>query len=443
MQEEKEDLILKTLSKIFIIILIGIFFSIMLRFLTKNILIDKMKIDNKVIKAIAENSGDNGNIKINWKEEYPIQQKEKLDNKIDFFTKYTNKVESVKKQLEKYSSDFLFGYEKIVEIAKGYENTIKWNLITNTDQNTPIYIGDNYWSDVTQREDYSYKTDNIIEFSKYLKGKNIDFIYVQAPKKTQDLQNVEMLNIYEDYTNKNINDVINSLKENGIEVLDLREKIREEKLNIKELFYKVDHHWTPQTAIWAMRHIASEMNEKWNMNIDLELYNNEKYYTISLEKNYLGSQGRKLTLSKVEPEKFDIVLPSFETKLTVSIPESNIKNYTGNVYETLFDKRCLYTNDYYKSKSYDAYGYNSKAMIHVKNNNINNNEKVLLLADSFSGALMPYMSLGVSDIYRIDLRDFDGSVKSFIEKNDISKVMMLYYPGSFSAKAAEALFEYE
>ena len=136
------------------------------------------------------------------------------------------------------------------------------------------------------------------------------------------------------------------------------------------------------------------------------------------------------------------MLPSFTTNLTVDVKELGIENNVGNVWETLFEKDCLNIEDYYKSQSYDAYGYSSKAVVHVKNNKVKDNEKILLLADSFSGALLPYFSLGIEEIYRVDLRDFDGSIKSFIEENNITKVMMLYYPDSFYNEEAKALFEY-
>ena len=224
--------------------------------------------------------------------------------------------------------------------------------------------------------------------------------------------------------------------------MDLRKKIIEEQIETKSLFYKTDHHWTPRAAIWAMRYISDEMNKRWNMNINSNLYNLNNYYTVTMVDEYLGSEGRKITLSKALPENFDIILPAFENEFIVDIPELGIKEYKGNIWNTLFDRDCLEIKDYYSSQSYDTYGYNNMALIHIKNNKIMDNEKILLLADSFSGALSPYLALGVEEVYRIDLRDFKGSIKSFIDKNEITKVIMLYYPDSFSNEESKALFEY-
>ena len=441
---QEDDKILKVITRIFMAIFIVIFITIMIRFLAKNVLIDMMKIDNPVIQEIAEDGGSKKSktINIDWNKEYPVDEKIKKNfKKNNIINKYNNLVNNIKRQLENYSGDFLFGYEKIVELSKKHEKTINWNLVTFDDNDTPIYIDNGYWSNITKKENYNSKAQSIVDFNNYLKEKDIKLLYVQAPKKTQDFEG-EASNIYKDYSYENIDNVIKILKENDIETLDLREKIIEEQIDAKSLFYKTDHHWTPQAAIWAMRYISDEMNKRWNMNISSNLYNLNNYYTVTMVDEYFGSEGRKITLSKALPENFDIILPVFENEFIVSVPELEIKDYKGNIWNTLFDRDCLGIKDYYNSQSYDAYGYNNKALIHIKNNKITDNEKILLLADSFSGALSPYLALGVEEVYRIDLRDFNGSIKSFIDKNEITKVMMLYYPDSFSNEEAKALFEY-
>lgn len=441
---QEDDKILKVITRIFMAIFIVIFITIMIRFFAKNVLVDMMNIDNPVIQEIAEDGGSKKSktINIDWNKEYPVDEKIKKNfKKNNIINKYNNLVNNIKRQLENYSGDFLFGYEKIVELSKKYEKTINWNLVTFDDNDTPIYIDNGYWSNITKKENYNSKAQSIVDFNNYLKEKDIKLLYVQAPKKTQDFEG-EASNIYKDYSYENIDNVIKILKENDIETLDLREKIIEEQIDAKSLFYKTDHHWTPQAAIWAMRYISDEMNKRWNMNISSNLYNLNNYYTVTMVDEYFGSEGRKITLSKALPENFDIILPVFENEFIVSVPELEIKDYKGNIWNTLFDRDCLGIKDYYNSQSYDAYGYNNKALIHIKNNKITDNEKILLLADSFSGALSPYLALGVEEVYRIDLRDFNGSIKSFIDKNEITKVMMLYYPDSFSNEEAKALFEY-
>ena len=443
--QEEDNKLLKIVTRIFMCTFIIVFITIIMRFFAKNVLVDIFKIDNNFIKEIAEDGSSTRieRIDIDWKEKYTFEEENNVEKiePLNFIEKYTNLVNKIKSQMENYSSNLLFDYEKIVEIAKSYEKAINWNLIVKTDTSTPIKMGDGYWSVVTPECDYREKANNIVEFGKYLSNENIEFIYVQAPKKTQDYSD-EMFSLYTDYSTKNIDNVITILKNNQINVLDLREKIRNENLDVKSLFFKTDHHWTGKTALWATKYIAIEMNNKWNMNLNLNLYNKNMYYTVSFENKFLGSSGRNITLAKAKLENFDIILPKLETSLTVSIPEFNINDKIGDIWDTLFHKEILNRNDYYSTSTYESYGYNDVSLINIKNNKISDGENILLLSDSFGAAITPYLSLGVENLCRIDLRDFSGSIKKFIKENKITKVMLLYYPDSFYDKQATKLFEY-
>ena len=186
MQENEDDKILKITTRLFMAIFIIVLITIVIRFLSKNILVDIMNVNNPFIQELAEDGRSQKAelIQIDWDKEYPIEDNQKDNEKNEIIKesiidKYTNIINKVEGQLEKYSSEFLLGYEKIVEIAKSYENLINWNLITLNDLDTPIYMENGYWSEINTKEEYTKPATNIIEFSNYVKEKNIDLIYIQ------------------------------------------------------------------------------------------------------------------------------------------------------------------------------------------------------------------------------------------------------------------------
>lgn len=442
---QEDDKILKVVTRIFMAIFVVIFITIMIRFLAKNVLVDMMKIDNPVIQEIAEDGGSEGDkkIEIDWQEIYPIEEKEdegknEQESVIDKFNTLVNKL---KTQLENYSSDFLFNYEAIVEVAKGYEKSINWNLIRFDDEQTPIEIAEDNWICIKGESDYSPIANNIVEFNNYLKEKDIELLYVQPPTKVENSISGGMLDIYKDYCKENTDMFIKNLSNNSVDVLDLREKMNEENINYLDAFYKTDHHWRPETGLWATKQITNHINQKWNMDIDTSLYDRDKYKDEIYEKAFLGSQGRKVTLAKAKAEDFNIIQPTFETNLSVEIPSLEI-NKTGTFRDTLIDNEVLEEVDYYNNSTYDAYQYGDRDLLHVKNNLVNDSENILLLKDSFADVVLPYLSLGVENIFEIDQRTFNGSVKSFIDKNNITKVILIYYPGSLHSQS-EKLFTYE
>ena len=453
---EEENKILRVVTKIFVLILILICIGIFIRIFAKNVLVDRLGINNNITKILAySESTEETQKEIKWDEIYPfetennnnldnnaLQSSSDKENNNSIINKYSNVIEKIKGQLNNYSNTYLFGYEKIVEIAKAYENNINWNLIRLNDENTAIEIAEDNWSWIRGKEDFSPIANNISEFNEYLKEKDIEMLYVQAPAKIENLSNGGMLDIYKDYTKENTDKFIEMLTNNSVDVLDLRKKMNEDNINYLDAFYKTDHHWRPETGLWATRKIANHINEKWNMNIDISLYDKEKYKDERYEKAFLGSNGRNATLSKAKLEDFNIISPIFDTNLTIEIPSLDV-NKTGTFREALINDSLIGSKDYYRNTTYLAYGYGNKALVHVKNNLIENStENILFLKDSFGIVVLPYLSLGVGNIYEIDQRSFDGSIKKKKKKNNITKVIMLYYPGSLDTME-ESLFTYE
>lgn len=429
---KEDDKILKVVTRIFMAIFVVLFIAIMIRFSTKNILVDIMNIDNPIVQEIAEtgSSQKNKTIDINWSKEYPFENnqtnQEENSNLID---KYTNRIAKAKKQIENYTSNYLFGYEKIVELAKRYEKSINWNLIALDDENTPIFLGNNIVTTINGKKDYTNLANKLVEFNKYLEEKGIELIYVQPPVKIENTTSGGLMDIYKDFTRENTNAFINVLNENNVNTLDLRIKMDEEKINYLEAFFETDHHWRPETGLWATKQIANKMNQDWKMNINLNLYNMERYNIEIYENALLGSQGRKITLGKVNAEDINIITPIYETNLTVEIPDLEYKK-TGSLKDTLIDIKKVHLKNLYADSAYSVYSYADRPVKKVTNNLIEDNEKILILKDSFADVVMPYLSLGTQNIYEVDQRYFDGSIKSFIEKNGITKVIVMYYPGS-------------
>lgn len=119
MQENEDDKILKITTRLFMVIFIIVFITIVIRFLSKNILVDIMNVNNPFIQELAEDGRSQKAelIQIDWDKEYPIEDNQKDNEKNEIIKesiidKYTNIINKVEGQLEKYSSEFLLGYEK-------------------------------------------------------------------------------------------------------------------------------------------------------------------------------------------------------------------------------------------------------------------------------------------------------------------------------------------
>ena len=113
------------------------------------------------------------------------------------------------------------------------------------------------------------------------------------------------------------------IREKGIPTIDLRENIREEGLNIKDFFYRTDHHWTTKATLWAVKIIADGLNKYCGYSIDTSIYNVDNYNMVEYKKAWLGEQGRKVSGAYVGLDDFTEIKPKFETSYTFKFPDGN------------------------------------------------------------------------------------------------------------------------
>ena len=59
--------------------------------------------------------------------------------------------------------------------------------------------------------------------------------------------------------------------------------------------------------------------------------------------------------------------------------------------------------------------------------------KLLVVRDSYSDSLAPFLSLGFSEVHLADLRYFREDLKEYIRENEITEVLVIYSFANFSS----------
>lgn len=229
----------------------------------------------------------------------------------------------------------------------------------------------------------------------------------------------------ESFGNQNADTLIERISHQGITVLDLRSKIKEQNLDIKDMFYRTDHHWSVPAGFWASKQIIEKMNLDYNYDIDMDLYDDDKFGFIKYENSWLGEQGRKLSEAYVGKDDFVEIKPNYETEFTYVRTDQNIVEGDFGIFidEELYDKEM--GDDYYPSwhYSYMTGGLEQAAVINQK---AVSNKKMLLLCDSYSYVLTPFLALGISEIDTLILREKDVDLQSYIENGEYDIVVVAY-----------------
>lgn len=289
-----------------------------------------------------------------------------------------------------------------------------------------------------------YEIEQIAALKDFLDERGIQLLYVNEPTKyfNDDVVKNE-LGRYT-FVNSNTDRFLERLDDIGVHYIDLRENYSAMGLDSFDFFYKTDHHWTVPAGKIAAEAIAAELNAYYGYHIDLSLYDDNRFAVTHYENAWLGEQGKKLGVSFVGMDDFDLVLPDYATDYTVYYMNGSIMQ--GSFGEALVNQEIFMPEnnlDVYGATSWH-YSYMPEGVIEstVVNHGNTEGKRVLVLGDSYEQITVPFLSLGISEIQTLVLRDFDESLEEYIDSRDIDTVIIAYASFMIGAHDNEASANY-
>lgn len=266
-----------------------------------------------------------------------------------------------------------------------------------------------------------YEVDETIALRDYLAANGVNLLYVNEPTKYVDDSLFKREFGIETFSNRNMDLFMERIDAAGVNTIDLRDNIKKDGINVFDLFYRTDHHWTVPAGLWATKIIAEGLNEYCGYSIDTSVFNEDNYIRTDWNECWLGEQGRKVAETYVGLDNYTELKPNFETNYT-------FKSSDGTTYDGTFDSfinESVYNteNDVYVNGSWH-YSYNR---IDCINNNIENG-KVLIMGDSYDHVTQPFLSLQVHEVDSLILRSYDDSfsLRDFIISNGYDTVIIAY-----------------
>lgn len=427
-----------------------IFFAgtVLLRFFVRQVLVVGMGMENGFTRAVffdypdlwaqpgrdAHTYGDTDDYSYPWAEEYPFTaaaEAAPAGNRLTrLIARYEGIVESLKNRIDNYTQDFLVGYKAITGTAGRLEALLGWNFASFNEYNGLYRMDDGYWTALLPKLDCTESIASVVSFSEFLAEEGVQLLYVQAPFKVCR-EDTEVSGIL-DYANRNADDLLTGLRAAGVNTLDLREKLHEAGLSHHEAFFITDHHWTGETGLWAAGQIGTHLNDSFGFCVDTDALNPDSFRKEVYEDYFLGSQGRKLTLSLVSPEDISLLYPEYETDLRFRIPSIGI-DLRGD-FSVTYNMEAVQGADVYERDPYHAYSYGDRALIRYENFNAPEGKKVLLIHDSFSDVVQSFLALGMRELEAMDVRYFTGSLESYVRETKPDLVIVMYNAGEISGK---------
>ena len=176
------------------------------------------------------------------------------------------------------------------------------------------------------------------------------------------------------------------------------------------LFYRTDHHWTSLGAYYGYAALMEAMG--------MEAVALENYEKTTVSTDFLGTTYSSSGAGWVKPDSIDIYVP--EDGVSV-ITYSSGAAAPGQLY----DESRLEVKDKY---SYFMGGNTPLAVISTGHTE---GQKVLVIRDSYSDSLAPFLTAHFSEIHLFDLRYNNSSITQYVEENGIDTVIVLYSLSNF------------
>ena len=447
---------MKRSEKIFTVTFLAIilFFmgSIVLRTFTRQVLVKRLGLNNAFTAKVlfdadylddASDLDDTSELtskKIDWAVLYPFSEdiqrekeaeaeaeSEKDADRTGVLNKPISLIERTEEKVDIFTSEHLIWHKDIIEIANHLESLLRWNYVPYSEYNGIITTNDGYLTSITEKKDISEAQKSITDLFELCNRLSIQFLYVNAPSKVCKFEDPGISGVL-DFANQNADDFLASLKEEGIPYCDLRELLHAEGFSHHEMFYVTDHHWRPETGLWAARKIAAILNEDYDFSFDISTVEDSSFTKVFYPSWFLGSQGKKVTLAKAAPEEFTLLFPNYPTNLHYEVLSEEIE--ADGDFSVMYDMREVNERDYYGKSPYGAYFYADKALERVENKDIDEDRRILVIHDSFGTSVVPFLTMGIKYVDAIDLRHFTGSLRNFIETTKPDAVIVLYNPGA-------------
>jgi hypothetical protein len=233
----------------------------------------------------------------------------------------------------------------------------------------------------------------------YCDEQNVPLLYVQAPWKICKY-NKELPPGEEDYSNENLDNFLKKLRAFNIDVLDLREEMHGEGLNHYDAFFKTDHHWTPETGLWASAKVQEYLMGKGIVEtetIDTRLQDINNFNKDIYKDIFIGSRARRTGIYFAGTiDDISLIYPKFDTHIIVESPAHNVRK-EGSFQEVMFNFDYLQTG--FEMNTYEVYAAYGAGYTHYINKAAKSRKKIVFESDSFGIVVAPFLSLAFEDTF--------------------------------------------
>ena len=183
----------------------------------------------------------------------------------------------------------------------------------------------------------------------------------------------------------------------------------------EDIFYRTDHHWTSLGAYYGYAGLAQALGyEPVSLDSYTETIRSTEFY---------GTVFSSSGVRWVKPDTISTYVP--DTGITVTEHSYDNKGNPIEIPRSLYVESFLDVKDKY---SMFLGGNQSLGVVTTQNTD---KPKLLIIRDSYTDSLVPFLTPHYSEIHLLDLRYYKLSIQDYIEQNGIDQALVLYSVPNF------------
>ncbi|OAB34856.1 hypothetical protein PMSD_13930 [Paenibacillus macquariensis subsp. defensor] len=181
------------------------------------------------------------------------------------------------------------------------------------------------------------------------------------------------------------------------------------------IFYRTDHHWTTNGAYLAYVTYAQKMG--WHP------LSKKEFNIQTVSDSFLGSYHTRSQFNGVNPDSIEVYTPIQPISTEMYVAD------TDETFTSMYDANFLKKKDQY---SYFLGGVHALMKLTSKlDPSVVQQEKLLVIKDSYAHSVIPFLTLHVPEIHVIDMRYYNGSISDYMSENGIKDVLLLFNTATF------------
>ena len=180
----------------------------------------------------------------------------------------------------------------------------------------------------------------------------------------------------------------------------------------EDIYYRTDHHWTSLGAFYGANAIFEALG--------LEPLDLSDYDKTTVTDQFYGTIYSTSGVRWVRPDVIDTYVPDDGVHVT-------------SWFGAQPSEGSLYVDQYLSVKDKYSYflGGQQQPLCVIESDKAPDGPKVLVLRDSYSDSLAPFLTERCSEVHLFDPRNNLTSVKDYVAQNDIDTVLVLYSFANF------------